>query len=138
MNITYEYRKRNGLCTRCGDRAEPGKTLCVGCSQLEAVKRMNRMDDNEYREKSRKYQREYQREYRKTHQVDKAKKSEYNRRYNLKNPQGRFVNRERWFNYNGERIRLPELAKRVDIPYQTMYQRVFRQGMSLSEAIARG
>ena len=134
MTSTYEYRKMNGLCVNCGDRAEPGKVKCIGCAQIEAVKRMQRMEDEEYRERYQKYQQEY----RKKHPVSKEKKSEYNRRYNLKNPQGRFVNRERWFRYNGERIRLPELAKRVNIPYHTMYKRIFRLGMSLSEAIARG
>ena len=138
MNSTYEYRKNNGLCVSCGDRAEPGKMKCIGCYQIDAIKRMHRMEDEEYREKYQAYQHEYQKRYREKHPISKDKKSEYNRRYNLKNPQGRFVNRERWFHYNGERIRLTELAKRVDIPYHTIYNRVFRQGLSLTEAIARG
>lgn len=138
MTSLYEYRKSNGLCVECGDRAEPGRTRCIGCSQIEAVRRAERMSNEEYREKSREYQRKYQKEYRKTHPKDKRKVSEYNRRYREKNPTCRFVLHERWFHYNGERIRLPELAKRVDIPYQTIYNRVFKQGMTISEAIARG
>ena len=137
MNVTYEYRKKNGLCTRCGDRAEQGKTLCIGCQQLEAVKRMNRMS-GEYLEKYKEYQRDYQREYRKTHKKDKKKYIEYNRRYRDKNPTCRFVYRMHYFKMNGERVRLSEVARRVKIPYGRLWQRLYRSGMSISEAIARG
>ena len=138
MNSTYEYRKKNGLCVTCGDMAEPGRTKCIGCYQVDAIKRMQRMEDEEYRMRYQAYQHEYQKSYRKDHPKSKEKNAEYNRRYREKNPTCTFANKERWFRYNGEKVRLPELAKKVGIPYQTMYNRVFKQGLSLSEAIIRG
>ena len=38
----YNYRKANGLCCYCGERAEPGKTRCIGCNQVHQVKKCMR------------------------------------------------------------------------------------------------
>jgi hypothetical protein len=84
------------------------------------------------------YQREYQKEYRKEHHVSKEYKSEHNRRYREKNPTCLFIYKKRFVSLDGEIIRLRELSKRVGINYNTLYGRLFKQGLSLTEAIVRG
>ena len=132
----YQYRKENGLCTSCGDRAEPGKSRCIGCAQIEAVK--NRMRYENLSQEAKREKRAYQKEYRKNHPVDKDKRSEYNRRYREKNPKSTFAYKERWFDFDGQKMRLPDIAKRTGIPYGRLYHRLFRERITLREAIARG
>lgn len=132
----YEYRKANGLCVSCGEIAKPGRTRCIRCSQIYAVKEQERRKHLTPEQEERR--KEYQRFYAKNHPVSKEKRSEYNRQYRERNSRCMMKNQERWFNWNGERIRLPELAKRVGIPYGRLYNRIFKDGMSLSEAIIRG
>ena len=136
----YDYRKANGLCVACGCEINSGAVRCDWCQKkvrLQQKERFARMTDSELKA-YKDYQKAYQKEYRKKHQISKEYKSEHNRIYREKNPTCLFLNKERYVNLNGEIIRLVELSKRVGINYNTLYGRLFKQGLSLTEAIVRG
>ena len=45
----YYMRKAHGLCVRCGDPADDGKTRCKICARIEALKSRgyyHKMDEN--------------------------------------------------------------------------------------------
>lgn len=89
MNKLYQYRKENGLCVNCGDKAVPGKTRCVGCAQIDAVKAKDREERRTrnkhwvtaYRKRKNAYMREWKEKNPDKVEVYKSRKSEYNRRY---------------------------------------------------------
>lgn len=134
----YRYRRARNLCVACGDKTD-GTARCAFCGKkqrMQARERFANMTKEElmaYKE----HQKVYQAEYRRT-RLTKEAKAESNRRYREKNPTCTFANKERWLRYNGENVRLGDLARRVGIPYGRMYNRLFIQGLSLSEAIIRG
>ena len=90
MNKYYQYRKENGLCVSCGDRAVPGKTRCVGCLQIAAVKQKQRYRDggDAYREAKYRYVKKWQEEHPEKVAVYKSRRTEYNRRYNWQGLRG--------------------------------------------------
>ena len=79
----YKYRKENGLCYTCGDRAEPGKSRCLRCLQIEAAKEKMRREEkgDDYRQARREYMKKWQDENPERMAEYKRRKSEYNRRY---------------------------------------------------------
>lgn len=85
----YQYRKDNGLCVNCGDRAVMGKTRCISCAQIDAVKAKyreeNRIKDKRrltaYRKQKNKYLKEWREKNPDKVAVYKSRKSEYNKRY---------------------------------------------------------
>ena len=135
----YDYRKANGLCVACGCEINSGAVRCDWCQKkvrLLQKERFARMTDAELKA-YKDYQKAYQKEYRKGHQISKEYKSEHNRIYREKNT-GSLHLKGRYVFFNGEIIRLMELSKRVGINYNTLYSRLYKQGMSLTEAIVRG
>lgn len=84
MNNWYKYRKENGLCVSCGDRAVPGKTRCLGCLQIAAAKQRMRYQDggDAYRKAKYQYVKKWQKENPEKMEVYKSRRSEYNKRYN--------------------------------------------------------
>lgn len=61
MNKYYAYRKDNGLCVNCGERAVPGKTRCISCLQIAAARQRMRYYDggDAYRKARRQYERKW-------------------------------------------------------------------------------
>jgi hypothetical protein len=137
MTASRIKRIEDGMCVSCGhERARPGKRMCLRCAQITAAREQMRYEDMPEEKKNQK--RAYMREYQRTHKPDKKKKAEWNRKWREENPTCMMVYKERWFYFRGERLRLPEIAKRVGIPYGTLYSRIYQKHMSLSEAIIRG
>lgn len=85
MNKYYQYRRSQGLCVDCGERAAEGKTRCYRCLQIIAVKQreryQERANDKAYKEKRREYQKEWQDKNPEKMAVYKSRKPMYNRRY---------------------------------------------------------
>lgn len=85
MNKYQQYRKDNGLCLDCNERAAPGKTRCYRCLQIIAVKQRERyherMNDPEYKKEKREYQKRWKENHPEKMEVYKARKSMYNRKY---------------------------------------------------------
>lgn len=129
----YYHRKENGLCVKCGEVAEPGKVRCRECAEFSNWKQRVLYKDRDNTAKK-----AYMKAYNKTYKVSREKKAEYNRRYREKNPNCMYVNRERWLNWHGERVKLTDLSQRVGIPYHTLYKRLYGEGISITEAILRG
>ena len=79
----YQYRKENGLCVSCGDRAVPGRTRCIGCLQVAAAKQKIRYQERgeEYRKAKYEYVKKWQKNNPERMEVYKSRKSEYNKRY---------------------------------------------------------
>lgn len=137
MNKTMMMRKAQGLCVKCGFApARSGKTQCSRCAQITAMDARKRREKMTADEKEN--EKAYLREYQKSHKPTKDKKAEYNRRYRDNNPTCMMINRERWVTLNGERVRLPDLAKRLGISYGVLYNRLYVERISLTEAILRG
>lgn len=79
----YEYRRHNGLCVRCGEKAENGKSRCLYCLQIEAVKQKMRSEkwSDEKRKEKAEYLKQWQKRNPEKMKTYKSRKSEYNRRY---------------------------------------------------------
>lgn len=79
----YQYCRENGLCYTCGERAEPGKSRCLRCLQIEAAKEKIRRDEkgDDYRRARAEYIKNWQENNPDKMEVYKGRKSEYNRRY---------------------------------------------------------
>ena len=134
----YAYCKEHHICFNCGDPVTTGKSRCETCLKIMYSYRKPKKKTKEEMERAAEYLREWKKNNPDKPCMSKERKAEYNRRYREKNPTCLFINKEHWFRWNGERIRLPDLSKRVGIPYHTMYRRLYREGLSLSEAIIRG
>lgn len=82
MNKYQQYRKDNGLCLDCNEKAAPGKSRCYRCLQIIAAKqRIRYQTDPEYRERTREYKRQWEKDNPEKMAVYKARKSMYNRKY---------------------------------------------------------
>ena len=87
MTELYKYRKDNGLCWTCGEKAEPGKTRCLRCAQIATAKEKMRREEkirmygDDYRRAKREYQRKWQEKNPDKVAVYKSRKPEYNKRY---------------------------------------------------------
>lgn len=136
----YHYRKEHGLCVDCGEKIEGCCVRCDWCLKKVRLLQRERFEKKTDAELKayKDYQKAYQKEYRKTHPLSKEYKSEHNRIYREKNPTSLYIYKERYVCWDGEVIRLRELSRRVGINYNTLYGRIYKQGMSLSEAIIRG
>ncbi len=79
----YQYRKDNHLCVDCGDRAQMGKTRCLGCSQIMNVKQRIRYAEwsDEQKETKQAYRKGYLESHPEKVALYKSRKSEYNQRY---------------------------------------------------------
>lgn len=136
----YAYCKEHHLCFNCGDPVTTGKSRCEWCLRKMYLNRTHN-DGKKTKEElaiANAYLREWKRNNKDKPCMSKERKREYNRRYREKNPKCTFLNKERWLRWNGERIRLPDLSRKVGIPYSTMYRRLYKEGLSLSEAIIKG
>lgn len=82
MNKYQQYRKDNGLCLDCNERAAPGKTRCYRCLQIIAVKEKERYrNDPEYRERKKAYQKQWCEKHPERMAVYRERKSMYNHKY---------------------------------------------------------
>lgn len=72
----YYYMKMNGLCVSCGEVAQKGRTRCIRCAQIDAVKEAWRRENMSEERKAER--REYCKEYVRKHP---EKNKEYQRRY---------------------------------------------------------
>lgn len=85
MNQYYQYRRSQGLCVDCGERAAEGKTRCYRCLQIIAVKQKMRYQEQAngpaYREQRREYQKKWQENHPDRMAVYRERKSMYNRKY---------------------------------------------------------
>lgn len=82
----YYERKKQGLCVRCGEQAIGGKTRCKLCSMIDAM-RMRSAYHNwpmEKRIAKQEYIKRWSADHPERVAVYKARKSEYNRRYEEK------------------------------------------------------
>lgn len=86
MSRIYEYRKKQGLCVNCGEVAASGKTRCIRCAQIEAVKALDRYHHKVHTDAYRDARSQYEKKWRESNPekmaMYKSRKSEYNRRYN--------------------------------------------------------
>lgn len=84
MNKYQQYRKDNGICLGCDDKAAPGKTRCYRCLQIIAVKQKARYhDDPEYRKRKMEYQKQWVKNNPERMAMYRERKSMYNRKYFL-------------------------------------------------------
>lgn len=85
MNKYQQYRRENGLCIDCAEKAAPGKSRCYRCLQIIAAKQKIRYheqsNDPEYTEKRREYQKKWQENHPDRMAVYRERKSMYNRKY---------------------------------------------------------
>lgn len=142
MNKTIANRKAKGLCIDCGtEKAAVGKVRCESCLKYHReharIWREGLTEDQKHEmyEKNRKWLAEHPEKadiYRERYEI---RRIEYNRRYREKNPTRLGIYRERWLNWDGERVRMSELAKRYGIKYHTLYTRLYRDRRSLREAL---
>ena len=80
----YYMRKAHGLCVRCGDPADDGKTRCKICARIEALKSRgyyHKMDENKKSKKTMQIK-EWLANNPDRVEIYKLRKAEYNRRYN--------------------------------------------------------
>lgn len=84
----YKYRRKNNLCVLCGERAEQGKSRCLGCAQVEAAKERIRREErikmygDDYRRAKNEYLKKWKEKNPEKVAVYKTRKHEYNKRYN--------------------------------------------------------
>lgn len=83
MNVTQEYRKKNGLCLNCGEKAVQGKTRCIGCLQYEAAREKMRREEggSDYQKAKREYLKKWQQKNPDKMAVYRGRKHDYNQRY---------------------------------------------------------
>lgn len=79
----YQYRRENGLCVNCGERAVPGKSRCTSCAQVECIKARIRYAALSPREKHMRYLRESEWRDRNPERVAayKLRQPQYNKKY---------------------------------------------------------
>lgn len=85
MDRHRQWKKENGYCLDCDEKAVVGKTRCYRCLQIIAVKQKIRYKeqskDPAYIEKRREYQKKWQEKNPEKMAVYKSRKPMYNRRY---------------------------------------------------------
>lgn len=81
--ILYDYRRKNGLCVNCGERAVQGKSRCIGCAQIECAKAKIRYAALSPKEKHMRYLRESEWRDRNPERVAtyKSRQTQYNKKY---------------------------------------------------------
>lgn len=136
MNKYYEYRRMNGLCVSCGEKAQPGKSRCIRCAQIASAREQMRQESMSHDKKEAK--KKYMRKYQKEHPPNKEKRSEQNRQYRQYHPKSTMANTDRYVWWEGKRYRLGAFAEMMGINYHTLYGRLFIERLPLSEAIIKG
>lgn len=79
----YQYKKQNGICVNCDNPAVAGKTRCAVCAKIDSIKNKMRYAELTQEEKAKKseYLKKWWNEHPDKVTVYRSRKSEYNRRY---------------------------------------------------------